>query len=231
MVELSEKEVSLIVAESNEQRQKFGTAWYVSFKRNLKTVMSTVAAEDIKKLYLTVYDELASAEEAQAGSAIKGKDPLSLKNLRGIFEAQLQQELSAIKVSNGQIELNIMNKEKLGYGSSDPSGAPTTVDVLRFYLEGIPDEHAYVTVEQYKVGRKGSTRGKNTGRVGGGFLMSRKDYEREGWEKITGVPFADVRHPISGQKGFSGFDEVPAKIDMEKYLNLALLQTNKDFKS
>jgi hypothetical protein len=196
----------------------------------LQRVLRNEAREEIKNLYLATYDKLAEMEESEAGSAIKGKDPLSLKNLRGVFERQLDTELATAKVTpSGNVIINLMNKNLLGYAGATPTGPVETVDILAYYLEGVQGEHAFITVEQYKAGRKGGSRGNFGGRVGGGFMMERKNYEKEGWEKITGVPFAAVRHPISNQQPFNEFDTLAAKIDFSKYIKLALQQINQDF--
>lgn len=193
----------------------------------LQDVLRTVGRGEIKDLYLATYDKLASREENEAGSAIKGRDPLSLKNLRPVFERQLETELASAKVtSTGNIIINLMNKDLLGYAGSTPTGPVQTVDVLAFYLEGVQGEHAFITPEQYREGRSGSARGDFGGRVGGGFMMDRLHYEREGWEKITGVPFSAVRHPISDQTPFTEFDTLARKIDFKKYIKLALEQIN-----
>ena len=57
-------------------------------------------------------------------------------------------------------------------------------------------------------------------------MMDRVHYEREGWAKITGVPFSEVRHPISNKPAFKEFDTLAIKIDFGKYIDLALLQAN-----
>jgi len=154
---------------------------------------------------------------------------MSLKSLRSIFEKQISKELSESKVVGGQWQVSLMDRDLLGYSREVSTGPVTTVDVLAFYLEGVPDEHAFITVEQYERGRKGSSRGKHTGRLGAGFLMTKGDYIKEGWEAITGLSFAQVRHPISSQKRYAGFDDINEKINFSKYITLALDITNATF--
>lgn len=209
--------------------EKFSKPFMELLRVNLSEVLRTVALPEIQAEFLKVYDYLADIEEAEAGSAIKGKDPLSLKNLRNVFASQLNRELARAEIENGQLVIKIMDKSLLGYGGPTPTGPVQTVDILAFYIEGMVEEHAFITPEQYKRGRKGEVRGNFGGRVGGGFMMTRRNYEREGWDKITGVSFAQVRHPISGQTPFNGFDDVPSKINFNKYINMALAQTTDEF--
>lgn len=152
---------------------------------------------------------------------------LSLKNLRPVFQKQLETELATATVtSTGNVVINLMNKDLLGYAGTTPTGPVQTVDILAYYLEGVQGEHAFITPEQYRAGRGDKTRGNFGGRVGGGFMMDRQHYEREAWEKITGVPFSAVRHPISNQTPFKEFDTLAKKIDFKKYIKIALEQIN-----
>ena len=194
-----------------------------------EVLRGTQARDEIRDLYLATYDKLASREENEAGSAIKGVDPLSLKNLRPVFQRQIETELANAKVSPSGIVINLMNKSLLGYAGDTPTGPVQTVDILAFYLEGVQGEHAFITPKQYKEGRGDSSRGNFGGRVGGGFMMDRKHYEREAWEKITGVPFSAVRHPISNQSAFKEFDTLAKKINFKKYIDIAIQQANQDF--
>ena len=194
----------------------------------LEEVLRTDARDEIRDLYLATYDKLADREENEAGSAIQGKDPLSLKNLRPIFQRQIETELAKAKASPSGIVIKLMNKDLLGYAGATPRGPVETVDILAFYLEGVQGEHAFITVEQYERGRN-TPRGDYGGRVGAGFMMDRKHYENEHWEEITGVPFSEVRHPISDQAAFKEFDTLAKKIDFRKYIDLAIQQANQEF--
>lgn len=196
---------------------------------NMDTILNGVALPEIQEAFLEVYDRLAAQEESEAGAAIRGKDPLSLINLRPVFIRQLDQQLAKAVIVDGDLFVQMMNKDLIGYAGETPTGAPDTVDILAFYIEGMIEEHAFITPEQYKKGRGTGSRGNSGGRVGGGFMMTRTAYEREGWDKITGVPFAQVRHPISDQKPFDDFERVAHNLNYSKWLNTALKQTDHEF--
>jgi len=209
--------------------QKFSAPYMELLRVNLDTILRTVALPDIQEAFLEVYDRLAAQEESEAGAAIKGKDPLSLVNLRPVFVNQLRQQLARAEIVDGELYVKILDKALLGYAGDAPTGPAETVDILAYYIEGMVEEHAFITVEQYKRGRGKESRGNYGGRVGAGFMMTRRNYEREGWEKITGVPFAQVRHPISNQKPFDDFENVAKSLNYSKWIDMALKQTDADF--
>ena len=64
-----------------------------AFKKNLLDVFGGEVSGEIRIHFMLVYDELSAIEESQTGAAIKGKDPLSLKSLRNVFERQIIREL------------------------------------------------------------------------------------------------------------------------------------------
>ena len=200
---------------------KFTKEMIEKFKENLLRVFKNEAAAEIKQAFLNVYDELAETEEGQAGARIRGKDPSSLKNLRPLFEAH-------VSIEGDEIVIRLMNKSDLGFGrQGSPEGRPTTVDVLSFYLEGVAGEFGFITPEHYTAQGRQSSR--PLGRFGAGFLIPRDRYRRERWEEVTGIPFEEIRHPISGQPPFRGFEEIPAKLNFSKYIERALVQTRTAF--
>jgi hypothetical protein len=195
---------------------KFFPEFSDTLKKNILLVFREEAAEEIKSEFLKVYDELSDREEGEFGSSIQGKDPTSLKRLRPLFEKQLSEEISNVRIEGNQLVLEVMNKGPLGYASVDRSGPAETVDILVFYIEGVSGEFAFLTPEQYEErGRKSSN---PLGRYGDGFLIPKDRYKSERWAEVTGVPFQAVRHPISGQPPFRGFEAVAEKINYQKYI-------------
>jgi hypothetical protein len=198
-----------------------------TFKAKLISVFREVAAQEIKNVFMDVYDELAATEESEFGPAIRGKDPLSLKKVRPLFEAQLDSELVNLRIEGDQIVIQLMDLSKLS-SSESREGPPQTVDYLGFYILGVTGEFAFITPEQYE--NRGRRSSNPLGRVGGGFLMPRDRYKRELWQEVTGFSFEQVRHPISGQRPFDGFERAPERIDFGKYIKLALEETMKAIK-
>lgn len=220
--------VSEIIDAVEPQIGKLSKSFREEFKKNLLFVIKKEGAADIKAEFLKEYDKLAEIELQQFGPAIRGKDPTALHSSRDLFARQLDKELADIKLAGEEIVINIGNKSDLGFGKSEAEeGAPQTVDWLGFYLEGIVGEFAFITPEQYKArGRRSSN---PLGRFGKGFLISRDRYKAERWQEVTGLTFEDVRHPISGQSPYRGFEKVPKRINFGKYINKALEMTQRKF--
>lgn len=215
-------DLTRVLKQVEEKAGALGKELVAEFKKNLEEVFRTVAAAEIKDLFLEVYDELAARESSEFGAAVQGKDPTDLRALRPLFEAQLARELAQVTLKGNELVIRVMNRDDLGFGRARaPQNPPQTVDILAYYIDGIADEFAFITPEQYKVRRK---RHGNYGRFGLGFMISREDYVVERWEEVTGLPFNAVRHPISGQAPFHGFDAVAPKIEkrLSHYIQLAL---------
>jgi hypothetical protein len=206
---------------------KFSEFMVKEFKKALLEVFKAEAATDLKKAFLEQYDLLTEEERNQSGPAVRGKDPSSLERFRPLFEAQLERELQATSIKGDEIVINVGDKEAWGSGEDSPEGTPTSPDILSFYVEGIVGEFAFITPEQYE--SRGRRSSKPLGRFGGGFLISKERYKQELWHKVTGLSFEDVRHQISGQSPFKGFERVPNKIDFGKYIGIALEKTTKRF--
>jgi hypothetical protein len=199
--------------------------------------VKTTYFEDLRAALLEAYDILADAEEAEMGSDVKGKDIATLSKFRGLFASQLNNELAAAEFSGDSIIIKIGDSEKWGMGRSkdegsgeSPKGPPESVDFLGYYIEGGIGEFAYITKEHFKKRRPYRTPD-NLGRFGEGFLISETAYAEEGWERITKVPFSQVRHAISGQRPYDGFERAIAGVskNMSRYINIALGNTAKSF--
>lgn len=181
------------------------------FKKKFPEIFLAKVIPAVRREYLRAYDRLAKAEEADFGAEVKGRDPMSLVSLRPLFEAQLDRELSAAKIDitdkSGRISINVLNRDDLGFNNLEesPEGPPTTVDILAYYILGVIGDFAFITLEQYE--NRGRRSSKALGRFGEGFLMPRSRYGSERWEEVTGLTFSLVRHPISGQRPYTGFDE------------------------
>lgn len=200
------------------------------FKENLEQVVREQLVPKLKSEFMRAYDALMNEESKQEAPAIRGDDPASLSAFRGIFEQQIDADLGKIVYSDTGIEINVGLKAALGFSHSRAERAsdtprdesPTTVDFLGYYVEGMIGEYAFITPAQYEMrrGHKGPL-----GRFGKGFLMSKRQYARERWAEVTGLSFAEVRHPISGQRPYKGFDYIAEKIDVGEYVTLALEKT------
>lgn len=188
-------------------------------REEIKTIFKEQAFPELKAEMLRAYDNLASQEEAQFGQESQGEDPLSLKRWRHLFEKQLDEELSKAVITDDEINIRLGTLSLLS-GGDDRRGDPETVDWLIFYIEGVVGEFGFISTEQYLM-RRPNYDTSRLGRFGEGFLISKEDYERERWERVTGIPFSAIKHPISGQRPYKGFERAADKVDFNKFVNIA----------
>ncbi len=207
-------------------KRKINSGLARKLRKNILEVFRTKAKADILAAFVRVYDDLTAQERSEYGAAVAGKDPSALERFRHLFVAQIEQELDAIRIQGNTLVIEVGNRDLWGVGrTTPPEGEPQTVDFLGYYLDGITGEFGFLTMEHYRKRRK---KAKNLGRFGGGFLISKEDYLREGWERITKVKFSDIRHPISGQAPFKGFDLLATSFDFNPYIEEAVKITFSD---
>lgn len=184
----------------------------------MRRVFRKDAGAALKKKLLDVYDDLASAEDSEMPAFIRGKDPMMLSKVRNLFEEQLDRELGKMRFDGDTFVINIGDREAWGLEGHGNEGPLQTVDFLVYYIEGMVGEFAYITKEMYDEFRG---HGLNKyGRLGAGFLIPKDIYFKERWNNLA--DFEDVRHPVSGQPPFNGFNEVVAQFDFSPYLNKAI---------
>lgn len=192
--------------------------------KNIVRELKASAAPILKEKLLKAYDTLTEEEKGEFGPAIAGKDPSALENFRDVFSAQIDKELSQIRVEGDSIIIEIGNKEAWGLGRTEaPTGPLQTVDFLGFYIEGVAGEFGFISLDQYS-----KFRGRvpnNLGRFGGGFLITREKYVKEKWDKGTGLSFDDIKHPISGQRPYRGFNQALESFDFSPYISKAVQDT------
>lgn len=202
--------------------EAFEAKYAESLQKNIAKVFLSEALPALKDAYVETYDRLAAIVEALYPPAIRGKDPLSLVLQRGLFVAQLEKQIAAATFEGGELSISL----KLT-GETDAEGRPTTPDSLNYYIEGVIGEYAYITPEHLL--KRRPTSEASRGRLGQGFIISRRNYERERWKELTGVGFPEVRHPVSGFSPFKDFDKVPESVDFAGFVAKALENTNAEF--
>jgi len=213
-------------------KRKINSGLARKLRKNILEVFRTRAKADILQAFIRVYDELAAQEKGEYGPLVVGKDPSALENFRHLFVQQIDRELDGIRIDGNSLIIEVGNKDLWGVGRSKepnsgdaPQGDPQSVDFLGYYIEGFIGEFGFLTMDHYRLRRK---KAKNIGRFGKGFLISKEAYEKEHWERITKIKFADIRHPISGQAPFKGFDLLASSFDFNPYIQEAVEKTFTD---
>lgn len=218
--------VSEIIKQVEASVTPFTKEMAEKFKTHLLVVFKTMGAELIREVLMQAYEELMVIEEGEFGASVMGKDPTSLLILRPLFDMQITEELkNNIFFEGDELVINVMDKASLGYPRSDkaPTGPMETVDILVYYLEGLAGEFAFITKDHFKQ-YKGTPVGP-MGRFGKGFMIPKSWYGRGKWEERTGKTFNSVRHPISGQAPYRGFQRALAWLDFSSLIAEALRRT------
>lgn len=217
-------DTELLLKEATFKIEEFAEAYTRQLQNNLSSILKTEAIPAIKEAYLSEYDTLVGIVESLTPSRISGEDPLSLRAQRPLFVKQLSSQLEGASFDGNEFSVSI----KLT-GDENETGIPSSPSSLNFYIEGAIGEYAFITPELLKKRRPESKASR--GRLGQGFIISKRNYEREKWEQFTGVSFSEVRHPISGFRPYREFEKVPESIDFSIYIKKALEKTNESFKS
>jgi len=194
-----------------------------AFQVNFIQVYVTDLMPQLKAAVMRAYDNLVAIEDAEMPSRIKGKDPTALGNARSYFESVIVEELGAPASNGGSLTIGFMNRQKMGFDSDDPTHP---LNSFKYYINGVTGEFAFITPEHY-VTRRGRAHKGPLGDLGAGFLMSSTSYKEERWEEETGVAFSEVRHSISGQRPYTGFEEELNKFDYTGFFTKVVGMTTK----
>jgi hypothetical protein len=199
----------------NSAIKQLGLALDKKMRSNLKsTIVSELkvnlarGGEAFKIALLAQYDKLASEGY---GSKSQNKDPLSLSEFRGLFISQLDNAVKSIKFEGNTITLSVGDFSEWGLDGNQE--AP--LYFLSYYIEGNIGEWGFLPVEIHNLGHRERDGG---GHHGAGFMISKEDYENERWHSKTGVPFSDIKHPLSGRPPFRGFNQAAESFDWSPYV-------------
>jgi hypothetical protein len=194
-------------------KQKQELIWH-----NIKQVVMNEATTDLVDKIMDGFDRLTSrASQLQ-------EDPTNPANWREEFRDSLHQDIyDTISFEGNRIVFNVGNKEFLGYtedGTLNDKHDNTPLKWLVYYIEGLAGDWAYISAETYdKI--KGAGKYKTEwGRFGQGFMISREDFEAEGWGAI--ISFESVRHPFSGYAPLDIFTEALDEWDLRPFIQKAI---------
>lgn len=203
--------------------------------------------EKVKRLFLRLFKKhLKSIIKAEAGPALINKvleqyelelygiaadtDPTAPEHWIDEFTELLYADLEeTIKTTSKGITFGLGDEEALGYLSRPLSSE--SQDVLKtfsFILEGNIGEYAWITPELYESYRGPGSWDEDWGRFGAGFLMSREEFEKEGWDQV--VSFEAVRFGFSGEQPKDIFFNAYAGFDWSIYIVKAVEQATKELK-
>lgn len=183
---------------------------------NIQEIVVNEAIPHLIDLIMRGYDDLS------AMMTTLPEDPTNPANWREEFKAKLHQDLEQnLIVTDKGLIIHLGDKKFLGYasgGESDPND-DTPLVWLVYYIEGLVGDWAYISPEVYEQ-RRGHPPDPSWGRFGEGFMLSKSQFEAEGWDEF--VPFEEVRHPFSGYSPLDIFTEALNEFQMKTFIAKAI---------
>jgi hypothetical protein len=183
---------------------------------NVVTVVRTEAIPNLIDKIMIGYDRLSERMNTLP------EDPTNPSNWRQEFKTNLLQELERnLIVSDNGLIIRLGDKEFLGY-TSDKQGDPDDTSPLTwmvYYIEGLLGDWAFITTDLYKEKRKNS-KVTQLGRFGDGFMISKADFDKEGWGSY--ISFEEARHPFSGYAPLDIFTEALNEFRLKPFVERAI---------
>jgi len=182
-------------------------------RANIKQAFLTNAIPHLIDLIMVGFDRLGERAE------LLPDDPTNPSNWREDFLLRLQDDVyDNIEIlSEGNklyIRVRMGDKKFLGYDQGiEERNSSQPLLWLVYYLEGLAGEWGFVTTEMS---------GKEYGRFGQGFMISREAYEKEKWQARTGISFNQIRHPFSEYSPVDIFREALAEFNLRPFIKQAI---------
>jgi hypothetical protein len=192
-----------------EKRQKL-------IQGNIVSILKHEAIPTLITKIMIGYDDLSQRAD------MLPEDPTNPANWRTEFLTKLQEDLEdTFIVTGSRISVRIGDKDFLGY---NPEGSISPDDTqplhwMVFFLEGLIGDWAFISPEAYK-SITGSDYKAGWGRFASGFMVSREDYQVNGWDRK--IPFDQVRHPFSGFSPVDIFAEALREFQLRPFIQRAI---------
>lgn len=185
-------------------------------RENIVTVIRTEAIPHLIDLIMDGYDELSDRADQLP------EDPTNPSNWRTEFRNKLERDFEQnLIISDNRIIVRLGDKEFMGYDGSGraPEGDEPLVWLV-YYIEGLAGDWGFITPALYEEFRGRGSYERDWGRFGQGFLISRQQFEEEGWSNI--VSFDAIRHPFSGFSPVDIFTEALRGFTFRRFVEKAL---------
>jgi len=141
-------------------------------------------------------------------------DPTSLEKWVGVFKSHLLEQVdNSILIKEGELSIELGDKRFLGYGREDDTEAPDPIIWMVYFIadtaaQGIAGRFAFISKTDFEKVRGAGKYKEKWGRFGLGFMISKDEFNDEGWDKVLGS-FESNEHPLSK---FLGSGEGPLNI-------------------
>ncbi len=193
-----------------EKRQKL-------IQRNIVAVLKKEAIPFLIERIMIGFDSLA--ERAN----MLPEDPTNPGNWRMEFLNKLEEDLERnFVVAGDRITIRLGDKDFLGYNPAGQIDSDDTEPLhwMVFFIEGLVGDWAFISPENYSRLTGGSKYKTSWGRFKSGFMISRQDYEEQGWNRT--IPFDQVRHPFSGFSPLDIFAEALREFKLRPFVQKAI---------
>jgi hypothetical protein len=184
---------------------------------NVVAILKKDAVPFLIERIMVGFDGLADRAEMQP------EDPTNPANWRAEFLAKLEEDLErTFVVAGNKITVQLGDRAFLGY---DPSGNidPNDTEPLHwmvFFIEGLVGDWAFISPDTYQRLNPGGRYQPGWGRFERGFMVSRQEYEEQGWNRQ--IPFSQLRHPFSGFNPVDIFAEALREFRLRPFIQKAI---------
>lgn len=185
-------------------------------RENIVAVIRDEAVPHLIDLIMEGFDDLSD----RAGQL--PEDPTNPANWRTEFFNKITEDFEQnFIVTDERIIVRIGDKEFLGYesGGKAPDGQEPLVWLV-YYIEGLAGEWGFITPELYDEFRGRGSYKADWGRFGQGFLISKEQFDDEGWSEVTS--FDAIRHPFSGFSPVDIFTEALNEFQLKPFIREAI---------
>lgn len=187
-------------------------------QRNIKEILKKEAIPFLISQIMKGYDDLSDKAD------INPDDPTNPANWRQEFLLKLQKDLEETFIVTGnKISVRLGDKEFLGYNAGGDTISTDDTQPLHwmvFFIEGLIGDWAFITPETYTRLTKGGRYDSRWGRFSSGFMVSKQDYQEQGWDRT--IPFEQVRHPFSGFSPLDIFTEALREFRLRPFIQKAI---------
>lgn len=186
-------------------------------QKNIVTVLKLEAMPFLIERIMVGFDSLSDRAE------MLPEDPTNPANWRAEFLAKLEEDVQrTFVVAGNRITIRIGDKDFLGYDPSKKIDPDDTEPLhwMVFFLEGLVGDWAFISPENYARLNIGSRYQPGWGRFERGFMVSRQEYEEQGWDRL--IPFSQLRHPFSGFSPLDIFAEALREFKLRPFVQKAI---------
>jgi hypothetical protein len=183
---------------------------------NVVSVLKKDAIPFLIERVMVGYDSIADRAE------MLPEDPTNPSNWRAEFLAKLEEDLQrTFTVAGARVTISLGDKDFLGYseGGSISKNDTQPLHWMVFFLEGLIGDWGFISPETYQT-LTGSAYKPSWGRFSDGFMISKQDYEENGWDGK--MSFSQIRHPFSGYSPLDIFGEALREFKLRPFIQKAI---------